>query len=102
MEEARQYSAVIEFIIIVAVAVSFVILGLHHFIRARRALRDGNVEPLVIGFTRAAYSRMHDPAAFWTNVILGFLAAALGAFAFVWLILWVWMLVAAYFGQPTL
>lgn len=62
----------------------FVLLAAHDFVKARRAIRTGVVEGLMIGFWGKLYSRTNEPDAFWVNVCAGFFMAALGAVAVLW------------------
>jgi peptidoglycan/LPS O-acetylase OafA/YrhL len=67
--------------------VLIVLLGIHDFIRARRGLRTGVVEGLMIGFWGKRYSRQSEPDEFWINVWAGFFFAVLGGIALLWGIL---------------
>ena len=82
--------------------VAFGLLGIHHFLKAVRGLRTGEVDGLVFGNFGKKFDRKDDPRAFWFNVLVGLLVAALGVFALLWSILWGAMLIAAYQGYPTL
>jgi fatty acid desaturase len=78
------------------------VLAVHHFVKAKRGLRTGNVEGLMLGYWGKRYSRKADVTAFWVNVMVGLLVAALGVLALLWGVLLIGSLVSAYYGQPTL
>jgi hypothetical protein len=65
----------------------FLLLALHHFVKARRGVRTGVVEGLMVGFWGKRYSRTDNPDAFLTNVYAGYSMAALGAVAFLFAVL---------------
>jgi hypothetical protein len=74
--------------LLLAVIILFGALGVHHFIKARRGLRTGAVEGLMLGYSwRRRYSREDDPEGFWTNVRAGFVAAGCGGILVLWAIL---------------
>jgi hypothetical protein len=58
---------------------AFGLLGIHHFIEARRGLRTGTVEGLVLGCWDKTYDREYDPELFWVNVWVAFLVATVAA-----------------------
>jgi hypothetical protein len=94
---------VIGSILLLVVIILFGALGIHHFIKARRGLRTGNVEGLMIGYSGKRYSRENDPEAFWTNIRAGFVAAGCGGILVVWAILVTLMAIGdRYFGWKPL
>jgi hypothetical protein len=72
--------------LLLAVIILFSLLALHHFIKARRGLRTGTIEGLMIGFWGKRFSREQDLEAFRINVSVGFFVAALGASLVLWAI----------------
>jgi hypothetical protein len=71
-------------ILLLLVVVLFGALGAHHFIKARRGLRTGVVEGLMIGNAGKRYSREDDAGAFWNNIFAGFAAASCGGILVLW------------------
>jgi hypothetical protein len=86
----------------VAAYVLLLLLAGHHFIKATRGLRTGNVEGLMVGYWGKRYSRNDDGTAFWANILVGMFVAAVGFLALLWGLLLIGMLIAGYYGQPTL
>lgn len=84
-------------ILLVVLALA-VLLGARDFVWARRGLRTGIVEGMLIGFWGRQCSRTEDPDAFWANVCAGFFMAALGAIAFLWAVSATVMVVMQRFG----
>lgn len=80
----------------------FLFLAVHHFVKAVRGLRTGNVEGLMLGYWNKRYCRNDDRTAFWVNIIIGMLVAALGVIAVLWGLLIIFMMIAASEAQPTL
>ena len=85
-------------ILFVVVIILFGALGIHHFIKARRGLRTGVVEGLLLGYPRKQYELEYEPEAFWVNVWAGFVAATVSAFIVFLGALLIAVGVAAYFG----
>ena len=90
--------------LLLAVIILFGALGVHHFIKARRGLRTGIVEGLMLGYSsKQKYRRDDDPEAFWTNIRAGFVAAGCGGILILWAILVTVMAIAdRYFGWKPL
>ena len=88
--------------ILILIAILLIVLGVHHIVEVRRALRTGLVAGMVLGFGRNHYSRAENKKAFWVNVCAGVLAAAFGMVAAIWLALLIGFWISAYMGQPTL
>jgi hypothetical protein len=87
---------------IVPIWVLLLLLAVHHFAEARRGLRTGSVEGLMLGFWGKRYSRNDDGTAFWTNIVVGMFVAALGFVTLLWGLLIIGSVISAYYGQPTL
>ena len=92
---AQFYAAVLAYILLL-------LLAAHHFIKAKRGLRTGKVEGLMLGYWGKRYNRNDEATAFWVNIAVGFFVATLGLIAMLCGLLIIWMLIAAYYGQPTL
>jgi hypothetical protein len=66
---------------------SLLLLAANHLVQARRGLRTGIVDGLVIGYWGKRFKRSSEPAAFWLNVSAGLFVAAVGAVAILWVVL---------------
>jgi hypothetical protein len=91
-------SELVSTVLFYAVIVLSGALGVHHFIKARRGLRTGVVEGLMIGYWGNRYEREYDPEAFWVNVWAGFFVATLGAVAVLWTILMTSLIIGDSYG----
>lgn len=80
------------------VIVLFGALGLHHFLKTRRALRSGVIDGLIIGYWGKRFEREYEPEAFWVNVWAGFIATSVGGLVVFLGVLIISIIVAAYFG----
>ena len=87
---------------IVPIWVLLLVLAVHHFTEARRGLRTGRIEGLMLGYWGKSYSRNDNGTAFWTNIVVEMFVTALGFVALLWGLLIIGSLISAYYCQPTL
>ena len=78
----------------------FGVLSLRYLRTARNALKTGSVEGALVGRNR--YTRVEDPAIFWTIFCAGVLGAAVGATVLICAIFVFASAISAYLGYPTL
>jgi len=78
------------------------VFGVHHFIKARRALRTGVTQGIMIGYRGEKYDLEYDTEAFRVNLGVRIFAVIASAIILsIGLIYW-GIFVSAYLGYPTL